>query len=88
MHTGGEQTCLLVELLVVGEHLGDKLLAGIVAISLKGEGCQRHEVDAVLLDGCEVRIAQAESQHVADAGVVAGRSSHPEDVVIAPLDVP
>ncbi len=88
VHLGGEQACLLVELLTVVKYLGDELLAGVVAVGLEGEGGQGHEVDAVLLDGGEVGIAQTDAEHVADAGVVAGGGTHPEDVVIAPLDVP
>jgi len=87
VHLGREQLGFLVHL-IARQQLGHELLAGIILISLEGEGGQRHEVDAVLLDGGEVGITQRETQHIADTGIIASRSAHPQDVVIAPLDIP
>ena len=89
VHLRREQQRLLVHAALFLQLLGDELLAGVVAVDLECEGGQRHEVDAVaLLEGGQVGVAQAQAQHVADAGVVAGRGTHPEHVVVAPLYVP
>ena len=87
VHLGSQLTSLLVHR-VAWEDLGEKLLAGVVLIGLEGKGGQRYEVDAVLLDRREVGIAQTESQHITDTGVITSRSTHPEDIVVAPLDIP
>ena len=68
---------------------GLELLAGVIGISLHGEGGQWHEVDAIaVLQGGEVGVAQTHPDYVADACVVACGRAHPQDVVVAPLDVP
>ena len=87
VHLGGELLRLIVHG-VARQQLGHELQTGIVAIHIERKGGQRHQVDAILLDGGEVGIAQAEAQHIADAGVVASRGTHPQHIVIAPLDVP
>ena len=83
--------CELLGLIVHGvawKQLGHKLQARVVAIHIERKGGQWHEVDAILLDGGEVGITQAEAQHIADAGIVASRGAHPQHIVVAPLDVP
>ena len=88
VHAGGQAHRLLVYLLTF-QQLGHELLARVVAVGLHSERGQRHEIDAVaLLERGEVGVAQRQSQHVADAGLVARTGSHPEDVVVAPLYVP
>ena len=52
------------------------------------ESGQRQQIDAVaFFEGVEIAVAQSYAQHVGDACVVACECSHPEYVVIAPLDV-
>ena len=64
-------------------------LAWVIVVILHCVCSQRHEVDAVaVLKGCEVGISQRKANHIADAGIVAGRSSHPQNVVVSPLYVP
>ena len=88
VHLGSQQQGLLVHLRVL-EQLGDEILTRVVAIGFQGKGGQGHEVDAIaVFEGGEVGIAQREAQHVTDAGIVTRCSSHPEHVVVAPLDVP
>ena len=70
-------------------QLGIELQAGVVLIVFHGKGSQRDEVDAVsLFDGCQVSVAQRQAQHIADAGIVARTGTHPQHVVVTPLDVP
>lgn len=88
VHTGQEQFVFLVEGVFLG-YLGHELHAGVVAVGVHGEGCQLDEVDAVaVLQRLHVGIAQGYANDVAHAGVVAGGRSHPQDVVVAPGDVP
>ena len=70
-------------------HLGHELIARVVAIGLHGEGGERHEVYAVaVFERCEVGVAQRQANDVADASLVACQRSHPQHVVVAPLNVP
>ena len=87
VHLGRELLGLLVHR-VAWQQLGLELQARVVAIHIECKGGQRNKVDAVLLDGAEVGIAQTKAQHVADTGIVAGSSTHPQHIVVAPLDVP
>ena len=88
VHTGRQLEGLVVHAGIGLQQTWHKLLAGVVAVDFKRKGGQRYEVDAVLLDGRQVGVSQTEAQYVADAGIVACRCSHPENVVVAPLDIP
>ena len=72
----------------VGVALQAEGRARVVAIRVKGEACQRQDVDAigVFQDG-QVAIAGAVAHHVRDAAALPERRAHPHDVVVAPLDV-
>ena len=71
----------------VGHRLGLVGRAGGVVV-LHGEAGQRQQVDAVaVLQHVEVVVAGRQTDDVGDRGRVAGRGTHPEDVVVAPLDV-
>ena len=58
VHLGGELLGLIVHR-VARKQLWHELKARVVAIYIEREGGQRNKVDAVLLDGAEVGIAQA-----------------------------
>ena len=76
---------------MVGTSTGSGLesLAGVVFIFLHRPCGQRQEADAIaVFQRSHVGIAQGETDDIADAGIVARSSSHPEDVVVAPGDVP
>lgn len=89
VHLRREADGLLVYVAGATARGGLELLAGVIGISLHGEGGQWHEVDAVaVFQGGEVGVAQAHSYHVADASVVASGRAHPQNVMIAPLYVP
>ena len=63
--------------------------AGVVGIRFHGEGGERHHVDAVaLLERLRVGVAEGEAEHAGYTSLVAGGRAHPENVVVAPLDVP
>ena len=70
-------------------QLRQELRARVVLVCLHRKGGKRHQVDAIaILQGGEVGISQTQSDHIADASVVACRSTHPQDVVVTPLEVP
>ena len=70
-------------------HLWQEFFARIITVGIHRKGCQWNEVDAVtLLQGGEVGIAQRQSDDVADTGIITGCGSHPEYVVVAPLNIP
>ena len=83
------QALVLILHRVVFQELRLELLAGVVTIDLHSEGSQWYKVDAVgFLDGRQVGIAQTQAQDVADAGVVACTGTHPQYIMITPLDIP
>ena len=89
VHLRCQTAGLLVDILCTAREFRHELRAGIVGVGLHGERGQWNEVDSVaILQGGEVGIAQREADDVADAGVIAGRGSHPENVVVAPDHVP
>ena len=77
VHLGYQTHGLLIQC-IAGQQLRNEFLTGVVAVGLHGEGSQWYEVDAIALFECrQIGIAQAKSQDVADAGIVAGTGSHP-----------
>ncbi len=67
--------------------LGQKQLAGIVAVARLGEALQTAQVDRVAVEQrLEVAVAQREAQHIRDQRIAAARGGHPRDIVVAPLD--
>lgn len=89
VHTGIKEALALGGFfLAMTEIVGHKDVAGIIGVSLEGEGGEGHEVDAVaFLEDDGVAVAKGKTEDGGYAAAVAGGSTHPEHVVIAPLDV-
>ena len=89
VHHRGETRILLIEFLATASGPWHELRARVIAIGLHGEGGQGHQVNTVcLLKGSKVSIAQTETDNVADTCVVSCTGTHPENVVVTPLDIP
>ena len=90
VHLGGKALGLLVvDVAASSACLWHKGCTRIVGIMLHGKGGQRDEVDAVALFQCgEIGIAQRQTDDIADADGIACTGTHPEHVVVAPLQVP
>ena len=68
--------------------LGNEALTRVIAIGVDGKCGQRQQVDAVaVLEHAVVAVSQGDAQHVGDAAVIACGGTHPQDVVVTPLDV-
>ena len=68
--------------------LGQEALAGIAGIGVHRKGGQGQQVDAVaVLEHAMIAVAQRYAQHIGNAAVVAGSSTHPQDIVVSPLDI-
>ncbi len=88
VHAGDQLGCLFIEGRIRCVRTRDEQFAGVVSIDFHGECRQGQEVDAIaVLKGCQIAVAHAHADHVGDAPRVAGGGPHPEDVVVAPLDV-
>ena len=88
VHLRDEAHRLLVVRGLIGVQRGDEELAGVVGVRLHGEGGEGQQVDAVaVLEGRQVAVPQAHPHDVGDAPEAARGRPHPEDVVVAPLDV-
>jgi fructose-1,6-bisphosphatase III len=60
----------------------------IISIDFHCECRQGQEVDAVaVFQSRQVAVAHAHADHVGDATRIAGSGSHPEDVMVTPLDI-
>ena len=67
---------------------GQEVLTGVVGISVHCERGQRHEVDAVaVLQCCHVGVAEREPEHIGYAAGVSCGGSHPQGIMVAPLNV-
>ena len=87
MHLGYKPYCLVIESRP-GIQLGLERQAWIVPVGIHGECSQGQKVDAVaVLEGLQVGIAEADSKDIGHTGGTAGGGSHPEQVVVAPLEV-
>ena len=89
VHKGGEANGLLVDIGSAATQAGLEFHARVVAIRLHGERSQRNEIDAIaVFQRSKIGIAQGEANDVTDACLVARTGTHPENVVVAPRDVP
>ena len=88
VHLRNQAACTFVVRLVPLFDFGKETLARIVGIGVHGKGCQGEEIDAVaVFQRDEVGVTQGRAQYVGNAAFVAGGSAHPENVMVAPLDV-
>ena len=89
VHHRGETRILLIEFLATASGPRHELRTRVIAVGLHGEGSQGHQVNTVcLLKGGKVCVSQTETDNVADTCVVSCAGTHPENVVITPLDIP
>ena len=80
---------LVVYALGSAAQAGLEFLARVVAIGFHRECGQWDKVDSVaVFKRCEVGVAQGKANDIADAGVVSSTCAHPQDVMVAPRDVP
>ena len=88
VHQRCETLGLVIHFGCTTRHLWHEFLAWIIVVGIHSKGCQWNEVDAVtLLQRGEVGIAQRQSDDIADTGIITGCGSHPEYIVVAPLDI-
>ena len=88
VHLCDEAHLLFVGLAIVRCSKRQETLAGVIGVCLHREGGKREEVDAVaFLQSSHVGEAQRESQHDGDTGVASRCCTHPQRIVVAPLDV-
>ena len=72
----------------VGGNLRNELFARVVLVGFQRERGERQDADAVtVFQRLHVAVAQAGADDVGDTRLAAGRCAHPQDVVVAPLDV-
>ncbi len=68
--------------------LGQETLTGVACIGVHGKRGQRQQIDAVtVLKHTMVAIAQGDAQHIGNTAIVTGSRTHPQDVMVTPLDV-
>ena len=74
--------------IVVGLPLNLEDRAGVVLIGLQGQGGQGQHIDAVaILQNVQIPVTGTDTKDGGDAGHLTGSRSHPEDIMIAPLDI-
>ena len=84
----GHQAERLLAVRAVCARFGQEGRARVFPVFFHGEGSQRKQVDPVtVFERGQVAVAQGDPDHVGHAAFVAGCGPHPQDVVIAPLDV-
>ena len=60
----------------------------VILIGAHCKGYKRHKINAItLLQRTQVGISEADSQHICQAGLAAARRTHPNHIVVAPLNV-
>ena len=88
LHLRNQTNRFLVERSVRTSGLGQEQFARVVGIRFHRKGCKGKEVDAVAILQCrQIPVAQTHADDIRDAPHVAGSRAHPQDVVVAPLDV-
>ena len=88
VHLPHEEDALLIVGLISITKLGGKGRTRILAVDLHREARQRKHVDTVaILQSREVGIAQSDTYSVGHAGGIPYSCTHPEHIVVTPLDV-
>ncbi|EJW96034.1 hypothetical protein EVA_15854 [gut metagenome] len=88
VHLRNQAQRLLVVLAIRIIHLRHENLTRIIAIHIHGKRSQGQQIDSVaILQRTQIAIPQRHAHHVGYAAVVARSRSHPENIVISPLDV-
>ena len=74
--------------IVIGISLHLKSSTWIILISLHCKGCQRHEIDPIsILKNIHISVTDAVPDHRCNAGFLSCSSSHPDHIMISPLDI-
>ncbi len=72
----------------VFRHFRNERFTGVLPVRFDSERRQRQQADAVaVFQRLHVAVTQASPDDIGDAGVAAGGRSHPQNVMISPLDV-
>src|SRR5699024_723415 len=89
VHPGGEQLILFAVLVgVIAGELDGEAAGVAVLVYLVGENGQGTQGDAVArLDNLQVVIVDGVGQHRGHQGAGSGGGPHPQNVMVAPLDV-
>ena len=60
----------------------------IIRINLQGKIGQRHQINAVIILQCrQISISGTNSNHIGNTGRLSGSGSHPEQIMIPPLNI-
>ena len=88
MHLRNEPQRLLVVTTVREIHLRCKDGTGIISIDIHGKRRQRQKIDAIpVFQRSQVGIAHGHADDIGHAGIVTRSGTHPQQVMIAPLNV-
>ena len=89
VHLCHQLTGLFVEVVITFQDNRHELLARVITIHFESEGGKGHQVDTITLFQCgKIGVAQTQSQNITDTGIIASGCTHPQDIVVAPLDIP
>ena len=88
MHLRNQAQSLFIIIGIGKIHLRGKDGTRVIRISIHCKGGQRQQVDAVsVFQRRQVGIAHGHADYVRYAGIIARCSSHPQDIVISPLNI-
>ena len=88
MHLGYQPQRLFIIMGIREVHFRHKDGTRIIGIGIHGKGCQWQQVDSVtIFKRSQVAIAHRHTDHVGNATVVAGSCSHPQYVMVTPLNI-
>ena len=87
MHFAIHQSLFLAAFLF-GRIFQDKTLTRIIFIRIHRKGCKRHHIDSVsVLDQIQITIPYTGPDHRCDTCKLSGCSTHPDHIVVSPLNV-
>ena len=88
VHLGDQTQSLLIVIGVGKIHLRHKDGTRIIGISIHGESCQRKQINSItVFKSTQIAVAHGHTDHVGYATVIAGSGAHPQNIVIAPLNI-
>ena len=88
MHLCYQAQSLLIVIAVGEIHLRHKNSTRIICISIHGESCQRQQIDSItVFKSTQIAITHGHTYHIGYATIIAGSGSHPQNIMVAPLNV-
>ena len=88
VHLSNQAQRFLIIMSIGKIHFRHENGARIISVSIHSKGSKRQQIDSVTVFKCsQITISHRHTYHIGYATVIAGSGAHPQNIVIAPLNI-